>query len=652
MLNKQLDTETTDRTGIPLRVLVVEDNPRDAELQIATLARAGYLVQHKVAPTADIFRQTLGQLDFDIILADYNLQDWTGLDALDILKASGKNIPVIMVTGSLGDEAAVACIKEGASDYVLKDRVARLPLAVRSALKERELLWERVETLEALRQSEEKYRDLFENANDLIYSFTPDGRILYVNRAWKDALEYSDEEIGNLPVSQIIHPDSRESWADQMERSLRAESDEKTDITLVTKSGKRILGEASRTCKFVDGKLSFVRSIIRDITERRQLEEQVRQTVKMEAIGQLAGGVAHDFNNLLTIILGYAESLQDGLGPTEKEYVGEILKASHQAASLTRQLLAFGRRQIMDPQVLDLNYIVDNMENMLRRLIGADFELAARQQPDLGGVKADSGQIEQVILSLVVNARDAMPNGGKIIVETANVDLDEAYAHAHVTVTPGSYVMLAVSDSGVGMDSETMSRIFEPFFTTKEPGKGTGLGLSTVYGIVKQSAGNISVYSEVGRGSTFKVYLPRVQDPAETAGTVASAPQPAQGKETVLLVEDEAPLRSLVRDTLQSSGYKVLEAEDAEHALAILEGYPNPIDMVLTDVVMPQLSGKELAQRSSLLHPETRVLYISGYMEDAGARHGVPDRSTFFLQKPFTAKTLVKKVREVLDTKR
>ena len=212
--------------------------------------------------------------------------------------------------------------------------------------------------------------------------------------------------------------------------------------------------------------------------------------------------------------------------------------------------------------------------------------------------------------------------------------------------------MLAVSDSGVGMDSETMSRIFEPFFTTKEPGKGTGLGLSTVYGIVKQSAGNISVYSEVGRGSTFKVYLPRVQDPAETAGTVASAPQPAQGKETVLLVEDEAPLRSLVRDTLQSSGYKVLEAEDAEHALAILEGYPNPIDMVLTDVVMPQLSGKELAQRSSLLHPETRVLYISGYMEDAGARHGVPDRSTFFLQKPFTAKTLVKKVREVLDTKR
>ena len=314
-----------------------------------------------------------------------------------------------MVTGSLGDEAAVECIKEGAADYVLKDRVARLPLAVRRALKERDILWERCMAQEALHQSEERYRDLFENANDLIHSFTPDGRILYVNRAWKDALGYSEEEIRNLTVPQIIHPDSRESWAEQMDRLFRGESDEKAEVTLVTKDGKKILGEASRTCKFVEGKPAFVRSIIRDITERRQLEEQVRQTVKMEAIGQLAGGVAHDFNNLLTIILGYAEILQDGLGPTEKEYVGEILKASHRAASLTRQLLAFGRRQIMDPQVLDLNYIVDNMENMLRRLIGEDFELAARQQPDLGGVKADSGQIEQVILNLVVNARDAMP---------------------------------------------------------------------------------------------------------------------------------------------------------------------------------------------------------------------------------------------------
>jgi CheY-like chemotaxis protein len=331
--------------------------------------------------------------------------------------------------------------------------------------------------------------------------------------------------------------------------------------------------------------------------------------------------------------------------------VVEILKASERAAALTRQLLAFSRRQILAPQVLDLNVIVANMEKMLKRLIGENIELATVQEPGLGRVRADAGQVEQVILNLCVNARDAMPDGGKITIETANVDLDEAYSRSHATVVPGSYVMLAVSDSGYGMDSDTLNRIFEPFYTTKEKGKGTGLGLSTVYGIVKQSAGNIWVYSELGRGSSFKVYLPRIQGPAMVM-PITSAPTSIRGTETILLVEDEVAVRSLVRETLQSFGYHVLEAQGAEHALTILAEYDGPIHLLLTDVVMPQVSGKELAKKLAPLHPEAETLFMSGYTDNAIVRHGVLDANTFFLQKPFMPKTLVTKVREVLDAKR
>ena len=652
MSNTQPEFELFARTEAPLRLLIVEDNAQDAELQVAILKRAGYQVQHEVAPSEEILQRKLRETDFDIILADYNLQNWTGLDALDILKQSGRSIPVVMVTGSLGDEAAVECIKEGAADYVLKDRVGRLPLAVRRALMERDMLRERSMAQIALQQSEERYRDLLENANDLIHSYSPDGRILYTNRAWRDALGYTEEEVNRLDVSAVIHPDSRESWSQQIERLMHGEPDDKAELKLVTKDGRAILGEASRTCKFEDGKLAFIRSIIRDITERRQLEEQIRQTAKMEAIGQLAGGVAHDFNNLLTVILGYGQILQETVGATEKEYVTEILKSSDRAASLTRQLLAFSRRQIMAPQSLDLNLIVANMEKMLRRLIGEHYELATRQQPGLGRVKADPGQVEHVILNLVVNARDAMPDGGKITIETTDVDLDEAYARTHVSVVPGPYVMLAVSDAGMGMDPATMARIFEPFFTTKELGKGTGLGLSTVHGIVKQSSGNVWVYSELGRGSTFKVYLPRVQEPAENTGLAAAAPKSVQGTETVLLVEDEEAVRSLVRVALQSNGYNVVEAKDAEHGISLLEEFREPIHMLLTDVVMPQMSGKDLAGRLGSLHPETKVLYMSGYTDTAIVRHGVLEASASFIQKPFAPKALLKKVREVLDAQR
>jgi signal transduction histidine kinase len=387
----------------------------------------------------------------------------------------------------------------------------------------------------------------------------------------------------------------------------------------------------------------------------RRSEEQLRQAQKMEAIGQLAGGVAHDFNNLLTIIRGYSDLLLNGiLGEKDsaRDAVEEIRKAAERAASLTRQLLAFSRRQVLAPRVFVLNSVLQDMDKMLRRLIGEDIQLTFTLAKDLGAVKVDPGQIEQVLLNLVVNARDAMPRGGRLTIETANVQLDDNYAGTHPDVTPGPYVMMAVTDSGCGMDAATQARIFEPFFTTKGPDKGTGLGLATVYGIVKQSGGSIYVYSEVGRGTCFKVYLPR-HEGAPVAEQV-SAPAPtakvsSHGKETLLIVEDDNSVRALTRTVLRSYSYDVIEAIDADDALKWVSEHAQPIHLLVTDLVMPGMSGRELAERVTELRPGLKVLYVSGYTDDAVVRHGLLQQEVAFLQKPFTPKTLASKVREVLD---
>jgi len=390
-----------------------------------------------------------------------------------------------------------------------------------------------------------------------------------------------------------------------------------------------------------------------DVTEHKVLEAQLHQAAKIEAVGRLAGGVAHDFNNLLTVINGYSELLREKLGSDTKSgvYLKEILDAGQRAASLTRQLLAFSRRQVLAPQILDLNVVVSNLEKMLRRLIGEDIKLRTILDPALNRMKADPGQIEQVIMNLAVNARDAMPTGGQLTLETHNVELDQAYARSHPSVKPGSHVMLAVSDTGVGMVPETMARIFEPFFTTKEMGKGTGLGLATVYGIVKQSGGSIWVYSEPGQGTVFKVYFPAVMEspaPAELAKTEAGS---HAGTETILVVEDEEGVRSLVHEALASSGYKVLETDGAKHALEFSAKYKGPIHLLLTDVVMPQMSGPKVAEEVAALRPGIQVLYMSGYTDDAVVRHGVLSQDMPFIQKPFTPAMLRKKVREVLGGK-
>lgn len=402
------------------------------------------------------------------------------------------------------------------------------------------------------------------------------------------------------------------------------------------------------------GALSGCVHVLHDITERRRLEEQYRQAQKMEAVGRLAGGVAHDFNNLLTAITGYSELLLARLGEEDplRRYVEEVKKAGDRAASLTRQLLTFSRQQVLELRVLDLNSVVANVDKMLRRVIGEDIELVTILVPDLGPVKADPGQLEQVILNLAVNSRDAMPQGGKLTIVTSNVELAEASSHRHGELSPGKYVVLAVSDSGCGMDSETQAHIFEPFFTTKGEGKGTGLGLAMVYGIVKQSGGSVWVYSEVGRGTTFKVYLPQVNE--KVTAQVSRPPQPVltRGWETILLVEDEEPVRSLVRSVLEAGGYVVLEARHGEDALVVAEMHKGPIQLLVTDVVMPEMSGPELAEHLAPFHREMKVLYMSGYTEGSIQHHGLLAPVTAYLPKPFTPETLARKVREVLNTLR
>jgi len=492
-----------------------------------------------------------------------------------------------------------------------------------------------------------------EQAAEAILITDPSGIISYVNPAFERVTGYARAEVlGQNPRLLKSGKHGEEFYRDLWGTLLRGE----------VWSGRVINRRKDGTTYEAEAVISPVRdmaarivnfvAVQRDVTHERQLEEQVRQSQKIEAVGRLAGGVAHDFNNLLTIISGYSDLLLarlDAEDPT-RGHVSEIKKASDRAASLTRQLLAFSRRQVLAPQVLDLNHVVANIHKMLRRLIGEDIDLVMVPAQNLGQVRVDPGQIEQVLLNLVVNARDAMPQGGKIVIETANVALDSSYAGGHFPVNSGPYAMLAVSDSGCGMSAEIQSHIFEPFFTTKEQGKGTGLGLAMVYGIVKQSEGYIWVYSEVGKGTAFKIYFPRVdaQPPQQEAAKVSR--ERAVGAETILLVEDEHSLRALVRGLLEGVGYTVLEAHDGENALLSSGDYDGRIHLLLTDVVMPRMSGPDLALQLTASRRDMKVLYMSGYADDAIVRHGVLASNAAYLQKPFTPETLARKVREVLDT--
>ncbi len=513
------------------------------------------------------------------------------------------------------------------------------------------------------RESDARTRRIINTALDAVIVMDAHGRITEWNPQAEATFGWTrDEAMGRSLADTIIPPQYREAHVQGLNRFLTTGEgpvlNRRIEITALHRDGREFPVELTISPVQAGSALTFS-AFVRDITERkrseeelRKTEEQLRQSQKMEAVGQLAGGIAHDFNNLLTVILGYIELLLRDLQPEQRGWKNaeQIRKAAARAAVLTQQLLAFSRRQVLAPKVLDLNAVATNLEPMLRRLIGEDIELGIAPHPALGQVLADPGQIDQIILNLVINARDAMPQGGRLTIETTNVELDKSYARQHVEIQTGPYVMLAVSDTGCGMDADSQSRIFEPFFTTKEQGKGTGLGLSTVYGIVKQSGGDLWVYSEVGRGTTFKIYLPRIEEAPEGVEPGSAPSQSFAGQETIMLVEDEDAVRELVMDVLEANGYTVLVARHSEEAFKLNGRYKGLIHLLLTDVVMPKMSGRELAERLRSSRPRMKVLYMSGYTDDAVVRHGVLAEGTAFLQKPFTPNALLQKVHEILGS--
>ena len=795
-----------------LRLLIVEDSEDDAMLIVRDLQRAGFEPQYERVDSAPAVRAALDRGVWDIIVSDFNMPQFTGTDALKMLRERDPDTPFIFVSGTIGEDVAVEAMRAGAQDYVTKGNLRRLVPAIERELRDAAVRRER-------RAGEERYRLLFHRHPHPLWVFDRETlRFLDVNEAAIRHYGYSREEFlamtieairpaaelpelhthlqhlpgGLAPPSSWRHkkkdgtiidveitshdvelhgrPTRIVSALDVTERTkaenalrarerqqaavaqlgqraietsdllsllaaaaalvsqildvpyakvlelaqdgealllragvgwhagcvghatvgvgtesqaghtlqhnapvvvedLRAETRFRghtllhdhgvvSGVTVVIPSQQRPFGvlgaHSDRPRTFTQDDIHFLQAvahILGTAIDRDRAEVTLRQSQRLESVGRLAGGVAHDFNNLLTAIFGYADLLAEELPADSpgREDVQEIRTAATRAAELTHQLLAFSRQQVLQPVVLNLNDVVENLDKMLTRLIGADVELEAHLAPDLGNVRADVGQLEQVIVNLAVNARDAMPAGGRLTVETANADLGEGYAEAHRPVVPGRYIMLAVSDTGTGMDAVTKSRLFEPFFTTKVPGKGTGLGLATVYGIVKQSGGYIWVYSELDHGTTFKVYLPLVEAPAETVRAPVATTGSPGGTETVLLAEDDEMLRPLARELLAKLGYRVLEAPDAATALATARAHPGEIHLLISDVVMPGENGVQLARQLMADRPRLRVLYISGYTDEAVVRHGLLAPGLNFLQKPFTPDVLARKVRDVLD---
>jgi two-component system cell cycle sensor histidine kinase/response regulator CckA len=505
-------------------------------------------------------------------------------------------------------------------------------------------------TEEALRQSEQRFRALVENAEDSIQLATARGTLMYVSPSTERLYDRPAAEIVGRNVFELVHADERDRLTEQWQRSL-------------DHPGVAIRGEfrLPRTDRFVetvrvnhldDPGLKAVVTICREVTERRRLETRVHQTQRLEAIGRLAGGIAHDFNNILSAIHGFGSIVHSELGDRDplRADMQEILKAVERAANLTRQLLAFGRRQVLQPKVIDVAAYVRELERMVRRIVGEDIELVVRVDDGAVTAKADPSQLEQVLINLVVNARDAMPTGGRITIEAGNVTIGNEDTRESAELAPGTYVVLAVSDTGIGMSKKVQDHIFEPFFTTKESGQGSGLGLSTVFGIVKQSGGHIFVDSDPGQGSTFKIYFPSSRErPTRVITSSNLAPIKLAGIETILLVEDENAVRSFVARALRQQGYQVLDASNGGEALMIAEQHPGVIHLLLTDVIMPRVSGKQLAERLRTLRTDLRVLYMSGYAEEIIAPHGVLEPGAAFIEKPLTAEALGRKIREILD---
>src|SRR5438105_2426821 len=573
--------------GKPLRVLMVEDSEDDARLVLRELRGAGYDLTHERVDTAAALEAALDRHSWDLVIGDYSMPQFSGTAALAMVRERGLDVPYICVSGTITEELAVAAMKAGAHDYVTKGQLKRLLPAIERELRE-------AKARATLRATEASYETLVEHAPVGIYRSSPDGRFLSVNAAVVRILGYdSAADVLGLDIA-------RDVYADAAERQRLVERDTYSDrqydnveATWKRRDGRLLTVQLSvRAVRNAAGRVEYYDTFVRDVTDQRRLQQQVLQSQKLEAVGRLAGGIAHDFNNLLTVITSYSDLLLEDLAPgdAKRDDLEQVRKAADGAAALTRQLLAFSRQQVVEPRVVSLNTVVEGLHKILRRVIGEDVELTTTLAPDLGAIRADVGQLEQVLMNLAVNARDAMSTGGRLTIETANVEHDPDYARDQDAAAVRRFAMLAVSDTGCGMDEATKAKIFEPFFTTKEPGKGTGLGLATVYGIVQQAGGFIWVYSEPGHGPSFKIYLPQVDATAEVAAAATGARAP-RGTETVLLVEDAAAVRAVTKQVLERQGYTVVEAPDGEAAVRLAQRHRGPIHLLLTDVVMPRVSG-------------------------------------------------------------
>ncbi|HWB32930.1 MAG TPA: response regulator [Acidobacteriaceae bacterium] len=615
-------------------MLLIEDDKLDRMAIEAELASdMAPPVDLIVVDCFDAACQLLTERACDLVLADLHLADSSGLSTLERIHAAAPCLPVILLTGARDEEFAVEALRRGAQDILIKDRFAenRLSRTIRHAMERQDFIRELACSARALTESEARLKAVVHSTGDAMVIVNAEGRVSFANPA--AALMFGCTE------TQFVGKHF----------GVPVVTGQSTEVDILLPNGRTGCAEMRVTEIDWEGSRALL-ACLRDVTEQRQMEQQLRRAQKMDAIGQLAGGIAHDFNNILTIINAQSELALDTLHQLDplRQPLTTIHEAGIRAARLTRQLLTFSRGEVVSPEILDVNEVIGSAFDMLSRAVDESIELTFSPASGLGTVKADRAHIEQIVLNLTVNGRDAMPDGGKITIETAMIRLDESYTRSHVTLLPGEYVQIAVTDTGHGMDEKTRARIFEPFFTTKGPDKGTGLGLATVFGIVQRYGGSIEVYSELSVGTCFKIYLPRI------AGKPESVPAKSEdrkwtGRETILLVEDNPEIRKLTGMVLRGGGYIVLEAGDGEEALEVVEKHRSSIHLLVTDAVMPRMGGRKLAELMQKRDPELSVLYVSGYAEDGIVRHGIVQKNAGFLQKPYSIKVFQHKVRELLD---
>lgn len=626
------------------RILLIENGSPFKPVR-EMLSADDALFQPVVMRRLDSGLQILPSDNIHAILIHMSAREGKPLDDLAQLRAQDESRPVIALVSKADKSLGRQAITLGASEYLVKESLT--PELLRKTLR---FAIELGSSKSTARQLDQRFHDLFENTTDILFSVDLQGRVTSLNKAAERVMGWPRNEALQKHIKEFVTPEHRGLCSRMMERILTEELLPPFEIAMLRADGRRVFLEASVRVISSNGTNVGIQGIARDVTERRNLESQLRQVQKLEAIGRLSGGLAHDFNNLLCVISGHTEILAErpDLSGVATRSLAQIRKATYSATALTRQLLAFSRKQVFHPRTMDLNAIVLETEKLLERLIGEHIEFFTALDAGLGPVHVDPVQIEQVLVNLVLNARDAMPQGGKLTIETSNVSFEDNQRSERAMIPSGQYVLLAVTDTGCGMDEETQSRLFEPFYTTKELGKGTGLGLATVYGIVKQSGGFVWVYSELGRGTTFKIYLPRVNGTPEPILPGKPDTMKYKGTETILLVEDAEPLRALTREFLEGAGYKVLEAADGKQALKIAADFSGTIHMVLTDVVMPGMGGRDLAEQLARLRPGVKVLFMSGYPNDAITQSGTLVSGATLLEKPFSRELLWVKVRQVL----